>query len=126
MLSPPPWCAPSKEGLVTLGDNPQQSHFALLVQGCDLNSHDSHMHSDDEVSDTLTLCPLTDRTQKLKDARAEAAKEIEALKSSKESEFKKAQKEVSSGRMLSKGSSEMRRVGCGCVGTGRMVRRLAG
>ncbi|PWN39199.1 hypothetical protein IE81DRAFT_326783 [Ceraceosorus guamensis] len=35
----------------------------------------------------------SDRTQKIKDARSEAAKEIEELKATKEAEFKKTQKE---------------------------------
>ena len=39
---------------------------------------------------------LLDRTQKLKDARTEAAKEIEDLKAKKEKEFQAFQKEVSS------------------------------
>jgi len=38
----------------------------------------------------------SDRTQKLKDARSEASKEIEQLKSNKEKEFNDFQKEVSS------------------------------
>jgi len=39
---------------------------------------------------------MTDRTQKLKDARNEASKEIEQLKSKKEKEFNDFTKEVSS------------------------------
>jgi hypothetical protein len=42
-----------------------------------------------------------DRVQKLKDARSEAAKEIEEYKAAKEAEFKKFENEVS--------------CGCGCV-----------
>jgi len=38
---------------------------------------------------------LLDRTQKLKDARSEAAKEIESYKAKKEEEFKQYEKEVS-------------------------------
>lgn len=43
----------------------------------------------------MTSTATTDRTQKLKDARNEASKEIEQLKSKKEQEFKDSQKEVS-------------------------------
>lgn len=39
--------------------------------------------------------PPLDRTQKLKDARSEAAKEIEAYKKEKEAEFAKFEQEVS-------------------------------
>lgn len=39
--------------------------------------------------------PIPDRTQKLKDARSEAAKEIEELKSSKDKEYAQFKKEVS-------------------------------
>lgn len=42
----------------------------------------------------LTLT-ATDRVQKLKDARSEAAKEIEAYKGRKDEEFKKFESEVS-------------------------------
>lgn len=38
----------------------------------------------------------TDRTQKLKDARTEAAKEIEDIKAKREKEFQSFQKEVCS------------------------------
>jgi hypothetical protein len=41
------------------------------------------------------LTCIADRTQKLKDARSEAAKEIEELKSKKEEEFQKYKKDVS-------------------------------
>lgn len=40
------------------------------------------------------LSLLVDRTQKLKDARSEAAKEIEELKSKQEDEFNNFKKEV--------------------------------
>lgn len=43
-------------------------------------------------------CAPSDRTQKLKDARNEAAKEIEELKSKKDNDFQKFKKEVSSVR----------------------------
>lgn len=38
---------------------------------------------------------IADRVQKLKDARSEAAKEIEAYKAKKDEEFKKFESEVS-------------------------------
>lgn len=44
----------------------------------------------------------TDRGQKLKDARSEAAKEIEAYKSQKEEEFKKFESEVSGPSLVSR------------------------
>lgn len=40
------------------------------------------------------ILPSIDRTQKLKDARSEAAKEIEEMKSKLEADFKSFQKEV--------------------------------
>lgn len=43
----------------------------------------------------MRLASFADRTQKLKDARSEAAKEIEELKSKKEEEFQKYKKDVS-------------------------------
>lgn len=43
----------------------------------------------------VALLWRADRTQKLKDARSEASKEIEQLKSKKEKEFNDFQKEVS-------------------------------
>lgn len=42
----------------------------------------------------LTIGTTTDRTQRVKDARGEAAKEIEAYKSKQESEFQAFEKEV--------------------------------
>jgi hypothetical protein len=48
---------------------------------------------------TPTPTPLTpDRVQKLKDARTEAAKEIEEYKAQKDAEFKKFESEVGPGR----------------------------
>lgn len=41
------------------------------------------------------ILTITDRVQKLKDARTEAAKEIEQYKAQKESEFKKFESDVS-------------------------------
>lgn len=47
---------------------------------------------------SVVISPLwissSDRTQKLKDARSEAAKEIEEIKANKEKEFKAFQQEV--------------------------------
>lgn len=45
---------------------------------------------------SLTIA-TTDRIQKLKDARSEAAKEIEEYKASKEAEFAKFENDVSVG-----------------------------
>lgn len=42
----------------------------------------------------ISYSPSVDRTQKLKDARSEAAKEIDDVKSKKEKEFQSFQKEV--------------------------------
>ena len=43
----------------------------------------------------VTRADLVDRVQKLKDARSEAAKEIEEYKAKKEAEYKKFESEVS-------------------------------
>lgn len=52
----------------------------------------------------LPLDPLTpDRVQKLKDARSEAAKEIEAYKAKKEEEYKKFESDVSGVSVLADG-----------------------
>ena len=48
----------------------------------------------DQLTLMLTLLPHADRTQRVKDARGEAAKEIEAYKSKQESEFQAFEKEV--------------------------------
>lgn len=44
--------------------------------------------------DRTTLTPFTDRVQRLKDARAEANKEIQEYKKSKEEEYKKFEGDV--------------------------------
>jgi hypothetical protein len=51
-----------------------------------------HPYCDIVRAVTLTT---TDRVQKLKDARSEAAKEIQAYKDSKDKEFKKFESDVS-------------------------------
>lgn len=40
------------------------------------------------------MLTMTDRTQKFKDARSEAAKEVEAYKAQKEKDFKQFESEV--------------------------------
>lgn len=46
-------------------------------------------------SNVTSLPPRADRTQKLKDARSEAAKDIEQLKADKDKEYEKFKREVS-------------------------------
>lgn len=52
------------------------------------------------VDSMLMITLFLDRTQKLKDARSEAAKEIEELKSKQEDEFNNFKKEVSQDQRL--------------------------
>ena len=52
-------------------------------------------------SSNVVLMTLPYRVQKLKDARSEAAKEIEQYKDSKEQEFKKFESEVSRSSLCS-------------------------
>ena len=56
-----------------------------------------HITDDASSASVCSDLPPSDRTQKLKDARSEAAKEIEELKSKKEKEYESFKKEVSVG-----------------------------
>lgn len=51
-------------------------------------------HASHRVTDRLTDCSEPDRTKRVKEARDEAKKEIEAYKAKKEEEYKKFEAEV--------------------------------
>jgi Vacuolar (H+)-ATPase G subunit len=61
---------------------------------------------------------MVDRTQRVKDARTESAKEIEAYKTQKEKEFKQFESEVHPPNQPNPGSRSGSRLGLTCLAHG--------